>query len=190
MISDHYRINTPFIFRDFNKLFPVPYYINEMLIKRGDYKIADLGAGPVCKLGGKMAGASIEIYASDVAAKEYKEVTDELVKRTGQELLIPIEYQDMENLTYPDEMFDIVHCVNTLDHTRNARKAIEEMKRVCKKGGWIYLRHAPYQKRYLRGDHFWDATMEGFDNGKELFTLDGFKTGTDGFMIISVMKKE
>jgi ubiquinone/menaquinone biosynthesis C-methylase UbiE len=185
MISDHYRINTPFIVRDFNKLFPVPYYISEMLIKRGNYKIADVGAGPVCKLGGKMAGANLEIYASDVLAKEYKKLTDEI----GQELLIPIEYQDIENMTYPDNFFDIVHCVNTLDHTKNARKAIEEMKRICKVGGWVYLRHAPYQKRYLRGDHYWDATMEGFDNGREKITMEEFKTGTDGFMIIHTWKK-
>ena len=160
MIPDHYRVNTKFLFRDYNKLFPLPYYFRDMVYKHGTYKIADIGAGPVCRLGGKHAGSDIQITASDVMAKEYKEVTDELAKMTGQPLLILVEYQDMENLTYPDESFDIVHCVNAIDHTRNARKSIEEMKRICKKGGWIYLRHAPYQKKHLRGDHYWNATLD------------------------------
>jgi ubiquinone/menaquinone biosynthesis C-methylase UbiE len=160
-----------------------------MVWKHGTYKIADLGSGPVCTLGGRFAGSNIEIIASDILAEEYKEITDELVKFTGQELLIPIEYQDIENLTYPDEFFNIVHCVNTLDHTRDIKKALSEMKRICKKGGWIYLRHAPDQKKYLAGEHYWDATMDGFTNGTEIITLDGFKTVTDGFMIISIMNK-
>ena len=185
MMPEHYRINTKFLIRDYNKLFPLPYYFHDMVIKHGTYRVADIGAGPVCKLGGKFAGSNIIIHASDVLANVYNEFT----ATYGQELLIPIEYQDMENLTYPDEFFDVVHCVNAIDHTKNARKAIEEMKRVCKKGGWIYLRHSPYQKKYLRGDHYWDATMEGFDNGRELVKLDGFKTGTDGFQIISLMQK-
>ena len=184
-ITELYRTNTKFLVRDYNKLFPFPYYFKEMARNHGTYKIADLGAGPVCKLGGKWAGSNVEIYASDVMAKEYKELTDSI----GQELLIPIEYQDIENLTYPDEFFDIVHCVNTLDHTRNARKAIEEMKRVCKKGGWIYLRHAKDQRKQLRGEHYWDATTEGFSNGRELIKLDGFQTYSDGFMIIHILDK-
>jgi len=189
MLPEHYRQKTRFFFRDYNKSFPLPYYFHDMVWKHGTYKIADLGAGPVCTLGGKFAGSNIEIYASDIMAKEYKEVTDELVKMTGQELLIPIEYQDMENLTYPDEFFDIVHCINAVDHTKDAKKAIEEMKRVCKKGGWIYLRHSPDQKKQLRGDHYWNATLDGFDNGKETVKLDGFYTIFDGFMIISTMNK-
>ena len=186
MLPEHYRINTRFLIRDYNKLFPLPYYFHDMVLKHGTYKIADLGAGPVCRLGGKFAGSDIQITASDVLAEDYKKHTDTF----GQELLIPVEYQDMEKLTYADESFDVVHCVNAIDHTKDARGAIEEIKRICKKGGWIYLRHAPNQKTALRGDHYWDATMEGFTNGKEVVALDGFKTGTDGFMIISLMKKE
>jgi ubiquinone/menaquinone biosynthesis C-methylase UbiE len=182
MIPDHYRINTKFLVRDYNKLFPLPYYFHDMVLAHGTYKIADLGAGPVCRLGGKFAGSDIQITASDSLAKEYNELTNTLCDK----LLIPIEYQDMENLTYPDESFNIVHCVNALDHTKDAKKALEEMKRICKKGGWIYLRHAPNQKNFLKGDHYWNATLEGFDNGKELIKLD---TYFDGFMIISIIRK-
>jgi len=179
----HYKKNIGFLIRDYNKVFPLPYYFHDIFYGKGSFKIADLGAGPVCTLGGKKAGNDITIHASDINAKEYNELTKE------HKLLIPIEYQDMESLTYPDEMFDVVHCVNALDHTKDVKKALNEMKRVCKKGGLIYLRHAPNQKNFLRGDHHWNVSEEGFDNGTELVKLDGFKTGTDGFMIISIMKK-
>ena len=185
MSIEHYRTNVGFYMRDYNKLFPLPYYFRDMVCKHGSYRIADLGAGPVCTLGGKFAGSDITIIASDVLANEYKELTDKF----EEPLLIPVEYQDITNLTYPDESFDVVHCVNTLDHIKDIKKAISEMKRICKPGGWIYLRHGPRQKTQLRGHHYWDCTEEGFDNGKELVKMDGFNTGTDGFMIISVLHK-
>jgi hypothetical protein len=76
-------------------------------------------------------------------------------------------------------MFDIVHCVNALDHTNNPQKAIEEMKRICKPGGWIYLRHAPNQKDKYGGIHKWNATVDGFENSDKNITLDGFETRID-----------
>ena len=183
----HYKKNVGFLVRDYNKVFPIPYYLNDVFYGNGgDYKVADLGAGPVCTMGSRKRGNDITIYPSDINAKEYKGYTDAI----GQELLFPIEYQDMENLTYPDEMFDVVHCVNALDHTRDVRKALSEMKRICKKGGLVYLRHSPNQKNFLRGDHQWNVSEKGFDNGEELIKLEGFKTGTDGFTIISIMYKQ
>lgn len=74
---------------------------------------------------------NLKIYASDILANEYAKLTHEVLRT-------PIEYQDMENLTYLDESFDVVHCVNALDHTKNAQKALSEMKRICKTGGYIF----------------------------------------------------
>lgn len=181
----YYDKNVGFYIRDYNKVFPMPYYFNHVLGKHGTHKIADLCAGPVCRLGGKKAGTKIEIYASDVLAEEYKE----LVKKHFEELLIPVEYQDVENLTYPDEFFDIVHCVNGLDHTEDIKKALSEIHRVCKKGGWIYLRHSPDQKKLIGTGHYWNATLEGFNNGEEFVKLDGFEISTNSGFIIATKYK-
>lgn len=181
-----YRKRTPFLVRDYNKVFPLPYYFDNILYRNGTYTIADLAAGPVCRLGGKKSGSKIIIHASDVLAKEYNAITDAI----GEPLLIPIEYQDIENLTYPDEMFDVVHCVNALDHTIDAKKALSEIKRICKKGGWIYLRHAPDQKKNIGGGHFWNISVSGLDNGTEFIPWDsGFKVSEDSGFIISTMTK-
>lgn len=180
-VPKHYQKNIAFFIRDYNKEFPLPYYFKHALYKNGTYKIADIGSGPVCNLGGKMAGKKIEIYASDVCANGY----NELVESFNTKLLIPVEYQDMENLTYPDEFFDVVHCVNAIDHTPDARKALSEMERVCKKGGWIYLRHSLEQKKNFGGGHYWNVTVEGISNDTETIILDGYETVQSCGFIIS-----
>lgn len=180
----YYRKAIPFLVRDYNKVFPLPHYFDNILYQRGTYTIADLAAGPVCRLGGKKAGSKITIYASDVNAKEYNAITE-----TIEPLLIPIEYQDMENLTYPDEFFDVVHCVNALDHTIDAKKALSEIKRICKKGGWIYLRHAPDQKKHIGGGHFWNVSVKGLDNGTDFIPWGEFESHMDCGFIISTMEK-
>jgi len=180
-VSKYYRKNIGYYIRDYNKEFPLPFYFKHAMFHKGTYKVADIGAGPVCTIGGKLAGSKVEIYASDVCAKGYNELTEALHEK----LLIPIEYQDMENLTYPDEFFDVVHCVNAIDHTKDARKALSEIERVCKKGGWIYLRHSLDQKEKLGGGHYWNVRIDGISNGEETITLDGYETVQSCGFIIS-----
>ena len=47
------------------------------------------------------------------------------------------EIQDVKGLTYPDNYFDRVSAISTLEHILNGgdSKAIKEMSRVLKKGG-------------------------------------------------------
>lgn len=66
---------------------------------------------------------------------------------------------DMENLPYEDSSFDIVICINALDHTQNAPKAVMEMLRVSK--GLVYINCAIDQKTRHRKKHFWDAKPDG-----------------------------
>ena len=71
----------------------------------------------------------------------------------------------MEKLTYKDEMFDIVHCANALDHCVDPFKALKEMYRVCKPGGWIYLRHAinSGKKERYSMQHQWNIQKKSDD---------------------------
>lgn len=118
------------------------------------YRIADIGAGPICEIGNYIKNKDIEVIASDICAPEYNSMWED------QEPYIPVEYQDMENLTYEDNYFDVVHCCNAIDHTPNAMKALGEIERVCKKGGWIYLNHLRNQRSQLGGHHSWDIDIE------------------------------
>ena len=169
-----YRMKFAKKLAQFNRVRELPAYFEPMIGDKKRVVIAELAAGPICTIGDTWKEVKVELYASDVLKDEY----DEIWKEHKAVPFVPIEYQDMENLTYPDNFFDIVHCVNALDHTLYPQKALKEMLRVCKPGGWIYLRHFPDQRTACRGMHAWDAEMvDGeavFSNPKEKFLLSEF----------------
>ena len=49
-----------------------------------------------------------------------------------------------EKLSFFNEQFDFVHCFTVLEHVTNVRKCIEEMVRITKKGGIIYINTPNY----------------------------------------------
>jgi hypothetical protein len=67
--------------------------------------------------------------------------------------------EDMENLTYPDKFFDLVVCINALDHTKDAQRAVYELIRVSK--GWVYIDCAMIQKTASGKGHYWDMIEDG-----------------------------
>jgi len=166
----------------FNRVFPLYQYFKPMIGDKKEISIADVGAGMFSTTGNTWPGVKIKVYPSDFLANEYMEV----LKEFNIKPLFPIEKQFMEQLTYDDNSFDIVHCVNALDHVENPYRAIKEMYRVCKPGGWIYMRHYynTANKQKFRGMHHWNITMTiNYDcifMGKEKFfvlseCVPGFK---------------
>ncbi|NJM21938.1 MAG: class I SAM-dependent methyltransferase [Richelia sp. SL_2_1] len=54
----------------------------------------------------------------------------------GTEIQEKVFCQDIENLTFADENFDIVITEDVFEHIRNYKKAFQEVYRVLKKGGY------------------------------------------------------
>lgn len=99
------------------------------------------------------------------------------VVRSDKDSIVVSEQQDMEKLTYPANQFDVVHCRNALDHTKDALAAVKEMVRICKPGGLVYIKCWLDQKN-TKGHHFWSAKENGtLTNGEVSFNLGemGFK---------------
>lgn len=46
---------------------------------------------------------------------------------------------DMMDIHYPDQTFDVVYCSHVLEHVSDDRKAIGEVFRVLRPGGWAIL---------------------------------------------------
>lgn len=73
--------------------------------------------------------------------------------------LFPIEHQDLQSLTYPNESFDIVVSIEVLEHVAQLQSALGEMARVLRPGG-LMLSTFPFkwdsadtlQKARLVGD--------------------------------------
>ena len=83
-----------------------------------------------------------------------------------------VELEDMEKLSYADNSFDIVLCINALDHTKDAISAVKEMQRV---GISIYINCALDQMTRHGMKHYWDAKEDGrLVNKTEEFDLKDF----------------
>ena len=95
--------------------------------------------------------------------------------------IIPIDKRDypgvivgnMEKLNFKDKVFDGVQCINALDHTPNAQKAVEEMIRIAK--DWVYIDLNLIQHTTSGKGHYWDALEDGtLTNGKDSFNLTDY----------------
>jgi len=149
-----YENKMPYKAKQFNRIFPLDRYFEEMIGDKKEVWIADLGAGMFSTTGSTWPDVVVHMYPSDMLADEF----NEMLQEKNVVPIIPLEKQDMEHLTYEDNFFDIVNCVNALDHCENPDVAIKEMYRVCKPGGWIYLRHVKNNGDYRKyaGLHQWN----------------------------------
>ncbi len=151
-----------------NQSLPLVDYLIPLVEDKKEIKIVDIGSGPFPKTGQYLEGVKIEIHNCD------KQDFSEFWKDLGEAPLFPIEQQNMESLTYPDNYFDIVHCINALDHTRDALAALKEMIRVCKPGGWVYI-DCNLDQLSTGGKHYWNAQEDGtFVNSTGNFDLKEF----------------
>jgi ubiquinone/menaquinone biosynthesis C-methylase UbiE len=175
-----YRRKLPWKATAFNHELYLPDYFETMIGKKKEVAIAELGTGMFCTIGSLWKTAKVSIYPSDALADEFNQI----LKDHGVIPIIPVEKQDMENLSYPDSFFDIVYCCNALDHSTDPIKGLKEMYRVCKPGGYIYLRHSVNvgENEKYSGLHMWNLdTDDSHDcliwNRENRFSLRDFIPG-------------
>ena len=153
------------LYEKYNKTLPLVSHLVDLVGDKKEVKILDVGSGPYPITGQLLDGVDVSIVWCD--RKDFSEGW----KRAKYTPAFPIEFQDMELLTYPDESFDIVNCVNALDHTKGISKALSEMERVCKVGGYIYI-DCSLNQLDTGHRHYWNAKEDGtFDNYKEVIDL-------------------
>lgn len=176
--------------KQFNHSFPLELFISDMIGDKKDVKIADLGAGMYSTTGSTWPFAVIHLYPSDLLADEYNQV----LKDAGIVPLIPVEKQNMEELTYEDNFFDIVVCINALDHCEHPLKALQEMLRVLKPGGWVFIKCPKNnaERRKYAGLHQWNICKDGNDftiwNKSEKYTLPGQVVEVENYVLIYLNK--
>lgn len=84
------------------------------------------------------------------------------------------EHRSIFNLELPDDAYDLVTCRHVLQAIPHADKAMAELVRVIKRGGWLHLISEDYQMIHFEGrrldpDEFWRIGPPRF----------GSATGTD-----------
>lgn len=51
----------------------------------------------------------------------------------------------LEELPWEADSFDLVTCMDVIEHTPDDRRTLAELRRVCKPGGWLFLTVPAYQ---------------------------------------------
>lgn len=103
--------------------------IDEKTIKNQDLKILNVGCGP---------GRSSEYLSSfgTVVSIEYdKECCKFAAEKTGLEII----HGSITELPFEDNLFDLVCAFDVIEHVENDQLAVNELKRVTKKGALVLI---------------------------------------------------
>ena len=134
-------------------------------------RILDVGSGPLTRIGGRWPGHEVQITATDPLAEHY----NALLKKLGVVQRVPVTFAHGEKLleTFPPDHFDLAYASNSLDHSYDPLKAIEQMIAVTKPGGHVYLWHFSNVGTHecYNGLHQWN-----FDAVRGDFVIRGGRT--------------
>lgn len=113
-------------------------YLPELIKVKSSDSILDVGCGT-----GRYAVFSCKYFGID-SNEDYINYA----KKHHQGTFLKMDGTDLE---FPDNTFDFVVNISTLHHVSDevTRKIVAEMKRVCKKNGYIYIIDAVYPKNLL-----------------------------------------
>jgi SAM-dependent methyltransferase len=137
-------------------------------LRRDTVRILDVGAGPLTVVGKCWKDCHIDLVAVDPLADEY----DILLEQNH--LVPPVRTKKClgENLSteFGHETFDLVTAINSIDHSEDPVRIVDEMYRVCKLGGFLVLSHVENEakKEGYRGLHQWNLSLQ--DNN---FVIEG-----------------
>ncbi len=111
-------------------------FILEFINPNSSWKALDIATG-----GGHLAytlsSKVAEIYATDLTEQMLEQVRKQTIEKGIKNLKTQLE--DVHNLTFPSESFDLVCSRLAPHHFHDIDKALKEMKRVTKKGGFVFI---------------------------------------------------
>ena len=155
------------IYNKYQKLKNHDLYVDLLLDWIGIYKekktlkILDLGTGLGYVYYSLRKKGFKKVYACDIN-KTFKQV----------------DIFDFEGkFIYPNNFFDIVITMNTIEHIKGNMHFLSEIKRVLKKGGKIYILTCACEKQtigtfYISFTHYQPYTRESLEEGMKLFFKD------------------
>jgi GT2 family glycosyltransferase/SAM-dependent methyltransferase len=70
---------------------------------------------------------------------------------------------DAHRLPFPADHFDLVVAMNSFEHYRDPGRVVEQLERVLKPGGLVFVRTAFLQPLHEAPDHYFNATKHGVE---------------------------
>ncbi|MEA5118907.1 MAG: methyltransferase domain-containing protein [Propionicimonas sp.] len=108
---------------------------------RPDLSLLDVGAGP-----GTITADLAELVGSVTAT----EIDESVLALSRAEIAsrgltnVRFAVQDVHQLSYPDDSFDVVHAHQVLQHVADPVRALAELRRVTRPGGVVAVRDSDY----------------------------------------------
>ncbi|MBU3918616.1 methyltransferase domain-containing protein [Patescibacteria group bacterium] len=102
----------------------------EMVLNKGE-KVLDVGGGT-----GKVAKEIVDLFDAEVTILDSCE---SMLKRVKNHPCINIIRGDIEKNALKDKSFDVILCIDTLHHLSNPKLGLEQMYRILKPGGTIFI---------------------------------------------------
>lgn len=88
-------------------------------------------------------------YCPEVAGLELNQEAAEVARGRGS---FDVQIGRVEELPWPGESFDLITCLDVIEHTPDDVVALEELRRVTRPGGWLLLTVPAYQALWSRHD--------------------------------------
>lgn len=152
--GDHYgnlfkKFDKESYFNEAAELLKTRLEVNNIFPENIQSKIVlDAGCG-----GGRYSAAWKKLGADKVTGVDFSEVgISSAIDRLSQtDIEVTYKVEDVLNLSFEDDLFDIVFSNGVLHHSRDLEKGVGDLVRVLKPGGfgWLYLIENP-------GGYFWD----------------------------------
>jgi len=130
-------------------------------LKSGD-RVLDVGCGP-----GTITMDLAELVAPGhvVGIDRSKEVIERARASAEARALSNLSFEvgDVYELDYADSSFDVVYAHQVLQHLSEPTRALVEMRRVLRDGGWLAVRDGDY------GEFTWSPPSDGLTRWMELY---------------------
>ncbi len=108
-------------------------YFDRFLAHWQDLEVLDVGCGRGC-ISEFLTHRGCHVYGVDPSSESVKLAAERAI-REG--LAIDYRLGSAEQLPYEDHKFDVVVCVDVLEHVEDSAQAIREMARVLQPGGYF-----------------------------------------------------
>lgn len=159
-------------------------------IKRKVNRILDAG----CGIGRHIiffVEQGFDVYGIDIS-KEAVEIANAWLAKKG--LKADLRIGDIEKLPFKDGYFDVVISHGVIDHIpfSKAKKAMDEIRRVCVSNGYIFITlRSTEDSEFGRGEevaHNTFVLQEGYEKGiiQHYFDLEEIKELLEGFKILDM----
>lgn len=107
-----------------------PIVEKEMSLKKGQ-KVLDVGGGT-----GRLAEKIVNLFDAEVTILD---PSRSMLKRVKLHPRIKTIYGEIEKAPFNEESFDVIVCVDTLHHLRSPKNALQQMHRILKPKGKIFI---------------------------------------------------